>query len=102
MKCPKIYKAKTIDDRTLVIEFTNQEIKKYDVSHLLENSMFAPLRQPAFFKNFRIDPGGYGILWNEDMCFFFSFFSYLFLSSSNPLPWMFLSHAYIMSSMGCF
>ena len=67
MKCPKIYKAKTIDDRTLVIEFTNQEIKKYDVSHLLENSMFAPLRQPAFFKNFRIEPGGYGILWNEDI-----------------------------------
>ena len=67
MKCPKIYKAKTIDDRTLVIEFTNQEIKKYDVSHILKNSMFAPLRQPAFFKNFRIDPGGYGILWNEDI-----------------------------------
>ena len=67
MKCPRIYKAKAIDERTLVIEFTNQEVKKYDVSHLLENSMFAPLRQPAFFKNFRIDPGGYGILWNEDI-----------------------------------
>ena len=67
MKCPRICKAKTIDERTLLIEFTNQEIKKYDVSHLLENSMFAPLRQPAFFKNFRIEPGGYGILWNEDI-----------------------------------
>ena len=67
MKCPKICKAKTIDERTLLIEFTNQEIKKYNISHLLENSMFAPLRQPAFFKNFRIEPGGYGILWNEDI-----------------------------------
>ena len=67
MKCPRICKAKTIDDRTLLIEFTNQEIKKYDISHILENSMFAPLRQPAFFKNFRIEPGGYGILWNEDI-----------------------------------
>ena len=67
MKCPRICKAKTIDERTLLIEFTNQEIKKYDVSHLLENSMFAPLRQPAFFKNFRIEPGGYGIVWNEDI-----------------------------------
>ena len=67
MKCPRICKAKTIDDRTLLIEFTNQEIKKYDISHLLENFMFAPLRQPAFFKNFIIEPGGYGILWNEDI-----------------------------------
>lgn len=67
MKCPRIYNAKAIDDRILVIEFTNQEVKKYDVSHLLENSMFAPLRQPAFFKNFRIEPGGYAIAWNEDI-----------------------------------
>ena len=67
MKCPKIYKAKAIDDRTLVIKFTNQEVKKYDISHLLKNSMFAPLCQAAFFKNFRIEPGGYGILWNEDI-----------------------------------
>ena len=67
MKCPRVCKAKAIDERTLVIEFTNQEVKKYDVSHLLENVMFAPLRQPAFFKNFRIDSGGYGIVWNEDI-----------------------------------
>lgn len=67
MKCPRIFKAKVIDDRTLMIEFTNQEVKKYDVSHLLENPMFAPLRQPAFFKNFKVEPGGYGIVWNEDI-----------------------------------
>lgn len=67
MKCPRICKVKAIDDRTLVIEFTNQEVKKYDVSHLLENSMFAPLRQPTFFKNFKVEPGGYGIVWNEDI-----------------------------------
>lgn len=67
MKCPRICKAKAIDDRTLIIEFTDREVKKYDVSHLLENSMFAPLRQPAFFKNFRVEPGGYGIVWNEDI-----------------------------------
>lgn len=67
MKCPKIYKAKAIDDRTLVIKFTNQEVKKYSISHLLKNPMFAPLYQAAFFKNFRIEPGGYGIVWNEDI-----------------------------------
>lgn len=67
MKYPRIHQAKAIDDTILVIEFTNQEIKKYDVRHLLETPMFAPLRQPAFFKNFKIEPGGYGIFWNSDI-----------------------------------
>jgi Protein of unknown function (DUF2442) len=48
MKYPRIHQAKAIDDTTLVIEFTNQEVKKYDVHHLLDTPMFSPLRQPAF------------------------------------------------------
>lgn len=52
---------------TLIIEFTNQEIKKYDVRPLLDVPMFAPLRQPAFFKNFKVEPGGYAIVWNEEI-----------------------------------
>ncbi|MCC3413892.1 MAG: DUF2442 domain-containing protein [Microcoleus sp. PH2017_07_MST_O_A] len=40
--------------RTLVIEFTNHEVKQYNIVHLLKNLMFAPLRQPAFFKNFKV------------------------------------------------
>jgi len=67
MKYPKIHQAKAIDATTLVIEFTNQEVKKYDIRHLLENPMFALLRQPAFFKNFTVEPGGYGIVWNEEI-----------------------------------
>jgi hypothetical protein len=67
MKYPRILSAKAIDDHTLMIEFTNQEVKQYDVHHLLENPMFAPLRQPAFFRNFKVEPGGYGIVWNEDI-----------------------------------
>ncbi|ACK72732.1 hypothetical protein PCC7424_4366 [Gloeothece citriformis PCC 7424] len=58
MKCPRICQAKAIDDHTLVIEFTNHEVKKYDIVHLLDNPMFAPLSQPAFFKNFQVERGG--------------------------------------------
>jgi hypothetical protein len=29
--------------------------------------MFSPLRQPAFFKNFKVEPGGYAIVWNEEI-----------------------------------
>jgi hypothetical protein len=67
MKYPQIHQVKAIDDTTLVIEFTNQEVKTYDIRHLLETPMFFPLRQPAFFKNFQVEPGGYAIVWNEEI-----------------------------------
>jgi len=67
MKYPRIHKVQAIDDTTLMIEFTNQEVKKYDIRHLLDIPMFSPLQQPAFFKNFKVEPGGYGIVWNEEI-----------------------------------
>ena len=67
MKYPRIHKAEAIDDMTLIIEFTNQEVRKYDIRPLLETPMFALLRQPAFFKNFKIEPDGYAIVWNEEI-----------------------------------
>jgi Protein of unknown function (DUF2442) len=62
MKPERIVSAKAIDDRTLIIKFTNLEIKKYDISKLLDNQMFSSLRNPGFFKNFKIEPGGYAPL----------------------------------------
>jgi Protein of unknown function (DUF2442) len=67
MKPQRIVSAKAIDEKTLMVKFTNLEIKKYDISKLLENSMFATLRNPGFFRNFRIEPGGYALVWNEDI-----------------------------------
>ncbi len=67
MNYPRVHKAKAIDDTTLIVEFTNQEVKKYDIRHLLDIPMFFPLRQPAFFKSFTIEQGGYGIVWNEEI-----------------------------------
>ncbi len=67
MKPERIVSAKAIDDKTLIVKFTNLEIRKYDISKLLENPMFATLRNPGFFRNFRIEPGGYGLVWNDDI-----------------------------------
>jgi hypothetical protein len=64
---PKIISAKVIGDRTLLIEFSDREFKQYDISNLLNKPMFAPLKNPSFFKNFRIESGGYGLVWNEDI-----------------------------------
>ncbi|MCU0545041.1 MAG: DUF2442 domain-containing protein [Oscillatoriaceae cyanobacterium Prado104] len=67
MKPERIVFAKAIDDRTLIIKFTNLEIKKYDISKLLDKPMFSSLRNPGFFKNFKIERGGYALVWNEDI-----------------------------------
>ena len=67
MKPDRIVSAKAIDNNTLMVKFTNLEIRKYDISKLLDNPMFAPLRNPGFFRNFRVEPGGYGLVWNEDI-----------------------------------
>ncbi|MBD1917542.1 MULTISPECIES: DUF2442 domain-containing protein [Cyanophyceae] len=67
MKYPRILEAIAVDDFTLAIKFTNQESKKYDIHQLLSIPMFSPLRQPAFFKNFEVAAGGYGIVWNEEV-----------------------------------
>jgi Protein of unknown function (DUF2442) len=67
MKPPRIVAAHAVGDSTLFIEFDNQEIKEYDISQLFSKPMFAPLQNPEFFKNFSLEPGGYGIVWNKDV-----------------------------------
>ena len=67
MKPERIVSAKAIDDNTLMVKFANLEIKKYNISKLLDNSMFAMLRNPGFFRDFKIEPGGYALVWNEDI-----------------------------------
>jgi hypothetical protein len=67
MQYPQIYQAEAVNDTTLVVEFTNHEVKEYNICYLLDNPMFAPLKQPAFFKSFQVESGGYGIVWNEDI-----------------------------------
>ena len=67
MSFPRIFTAKAISDTLLIVKFTNQAIKLYDVSQLFNRPMFAPLQQPAFFKNFTVEPGGYGLVWNQDI-----------------------------------
>jgi hypothetical protein len=67
MKYPSIKSAKAIDERTMLVEFSDNEIRKYDITPLLNRKIFEPLKNPVFFRNFRVDTGGYGIIWNEDI-----------------------------------
>lgn len=67
MKPPKISSAKAIDDTTLVVEFSNGDRKKYSILKLLEKPMFSLLRNPSFFRAFKVDAAGYGIVWNDEI-----------------------------------
>lgn len=67
MKPPKIVSAQAIDDHILSIEFSNHEVKRYDISKLFEKPMFKPLKNPHFFRSFKVDVGGYGLVWNDEI-----------------------------------
>lgn len=64
---PRILNAEAVGDRILRVTFTNGDLRDYDITPLLTKPAFLPLCQPAFFKSFTIEPGGYGIVWNDDI-----------------------------------
>lgn len=65
MVVPKIKTVVVADQKTLIVTFDNGEIKQYNVNKLLNNDMFYPLNDQAFFKNVKVEPGGYAVYWNE-------------------------------------
>ncbi len=67
MNLPKIKSVRAIDDHTLVVEFDNNQKKKYDINPLMEKKIFSPLKNPALFKAVRVDSGGYAVSWNRDI-----------------------------------
>jgi hypothetical protein len=67
MKHPKIKSVKAVDRHTLVVEFDNQQKRKYDVTPLLNKEMFLPLANFSLFQSVRVDDGGYAVVWNENI-----------------------------------
>jgi hypothetical protein len=66
-KYPKILEAKAINPFFIELLFNNNVKKYYDFNELLNHDMFIPLRNYAFFKNFQVSSGGYGIEWNDEI-----------------------------------
>ena len=64
---PKVEYIKPIANYQLLVRFSNQVIKLYDCSSLLEQPPFSSIRHQALFQAVQIDKGGYGIFWNEEL-----------------------------------
>ena len=65
MIVPKIKEVIPGDQQTLIVTFDNGKCKRYDVKKLLMKEMYSPLKNKAFFKNVKIEPGGYAVYWND-------------------------------------
>ena len=67
MPSPKIRSVLATADYCLLIEFANCQKKKYDLSPLLARDMFAPLKNLAFFRAVKVEPGGHAVSWNAEI-----------------------------------
>jgi hypothetical protein len=65
MNVPKILSVQALENKRLLVKFANSIEKVYDCTPLLDREMFHALRYDAFFKAVRVDPGGYGVSWND-------------------------------------
>jgi len=67
MNTPKIISVDPLAEKLLLVKFANGTEKFYDCNQLLQREMFQLLNNEAFFKGIKVDPGGYGISWNDDV-----------------------------------
>lgn len=64
---PKITSINASEPYFLVAVFDNGIKKKYNCGRLFFRPEFQLIQDVAFFKSAHIDPGGYGISWNDEI-----------------------------------
>jgi hypothetical protein len=67
MDTPRVESVKPLEDRRLLVKFVNGVEKIYDCNQLLHLEMFQFLKNEAFFKSVKVDAGGYGVSWNDNV-----------------------------------
>jgi hypothetical protein len=66
MDTPKVLSVQPLDDKKLLVKFVNGIEKIYDCKPLIEKfEPFKALENDVFFKQVKVDAGGYGISWND-------------------------------------
>jgi hypothetical protein len=67
MTSPKILSVQPLEGKKLLVKFVNGVEKIYDCAPLFRFEVFQLLNNEAFFKSVKVDAGGYGISWNDDV-----------------------------------
>ena len=65
----KVVSVKPVENYFLIVKFENGENKKYNLSPLFEKwDSFKSLSSvKGLFEQVKVDSGGYGISWNDDV-----------------------------------
>ena len=64
----KVKEAVPLEDMQVLVFFEDGKIKKFDVKPILKDyPEFEELKNQNLFNLVRVEPGGYGISWNEDL-----------------------------------
>lgn len=65
----KVKSVKPLDNYNLLVNFCNGEIKRYNVKPLFKKWIaFQALQYTkGLFEQVKVDIGGYGIVWNDDI-----------------------------------
>ncbi len=64
----KIKEVSALPGMRLAVQFENGTTKLYELKHLEKRfPQFAALENESLFSSVRVDPGGYGISWNDDL-----------------------------------
>ena len=67
MQTPQILTIQPQDNKKLLVRFSNGIEKVYDCGSIIHLDIFCLLQNEAFFRAVRVDPGGYGVSWNDDI-----------------------------------
>ena len=63
-----IKSVKPITNMIIEVVFNNGECKKYDIKQLIKkHRIFKDLEKEELFNKVKVDTGGYGIIWNEEL-----------------------------------
>jgi hypothetical protein len=67
VQSPRVVTAEAVGRTELLVRFENGVTKVYDCQPMLSRPEFRLLADLAFFRAVRVDPGGYGVSWNDDL-----------------------------------
>ncbi|WP_295583105.1 DUF2442 domain-containing protein [uncultured Lamprocystis sp.] len=67
MRMPRIVSVEPLANHCLIVTFTDGRRKRYDVTPLLDDEVFAPLRDQSLFGRVAVEQGGYAVSWNADI-----------------------------------
>ena len=79
---PEVRSVNAVDDYKLIIEFSNNEFKEFDVTPYLDKGIFTELKNESYFKQVRVAFGS--IEWPNEQDF--SKDTLYLLGKSIPVP----------------